>query len=83
MSDYTYIIDDAGALWFYDGINPEPFMYQPTWPNSTPWGKGEAKKWAEQAILSLTDHAADFAGDSPEQPLIQRQLVLNAEEELE
>lgn len=72
MANHFYEIDKVGAVWLYDGVNPEPFMHQPTWPNNTPWGKGEAKKWAEQVILSLTDDTADLAGDGPDEPTRKR-----------
>lgn len=76
MPKYTYNINDDGALWMFDGINPEPFQYQPTWPCGIAWGKGEAKAWAEQTILFLTDPDADMPGDSPEAPSIPRPMVV-------
>lgn len=66
--EYRYEIDADGSLWVYDSLNPEPFLFQPTWPHGASWGKGEAKKWAEQLILSMTDLTADLPGDSPDRP---------------
>lgn len=80
--DYRYEIDADGALWFYDDVNPEPFMFQPTWPDLTPWGKGEAKKWAEVLITSLTDETADLPGNNPDEPTRKRELpVIEVEPE--
>lgn len=79
MLNYSYEIDENGAVWIYDGVNPEPFMHQPTWPNNTPWKEGEASKWADQVILSLTDSEADLPGDSPEEPTRKRPAPIVAE----
>jgi len=68
LFNFTFEIDDNGAVLLYDGVNPEPFMFQPNWPDGTPWGSGEAEAWAAQVILSLTDPEAQDAGDNPESP---------------
>ena len=67
-----------GVLFVFDGINDQPFLKQPTWPDGTPWGKGEAKAWAEQLILSLTDPTADLAGPSPDMPTEPRIIEVDA-----
>jgi hypothetical protein len=81
LPKYTYEIDDKGAVWLYDGINPEPFQYQPNWPDSTPWGDGEAEAWAKQTILSLTDPEAEIAGDNPSEPTKPRPVEIVQEPE--
>lgn len=68
MLNYTFAIDGAGTIRLFDGINPEPFVIQPNWPNGQAWAAGEAEAWAEQMILALTDPDADDAGDSPDAP---------------
>jgi hypothetical protein len=68
MYNYTFSIDEHGAVWFFDGVNPEPFMWQPNWPDGTEWADGEAEAWAKQTILALTDPDADYAGDNPANP---------------
>lgn len=48
-------------------------LVQSTWPDGTAWkDSAEAKSWAEQSILALTDPTADFAGPSPSRPTIAR-----------
>lgn len=68
LRNLTFTIDNDGAVWLYDGINPEPFLYQPTFPNGSPWGEGQAEAWAKQVILAMTDPDADDAGDGPHAP---------------
>ena len=60
------IID--GVVLIYEGENEVPFLRQPTYPDGSPWGAGQAEAWAEQAILAMTDPDADDAGDSPDAP---------------
>lgn len=68
MADFYFEIEESGAVVIFDGVNPEPFVRQPSWANGTEWSGDEASKWAEQVILSLTDPTADLAGDSPDEP---------------
>jgi len=57
-----------GEVLIYEGENEVPFLRQPTFPDGSPWGAGQAEAWAEQAILAMTDPDADDAGDSPDAP---------------
>jgi len=68
MSDFYFEIADDKSVAIFDGVNPEPFVIQPTWPDGTAWGVGEAEAWAEQMILSVTDVTSDLPGDSPDAP---------------
>jgi hypothetical protein len=68
MREFSFNIDAAGVLRLFDGVNAEPFVIQPNWPNGQAWADGEAEAWAEQLILALTDVDADDAGDSPDAP---------------
>lgn len=71
---FRYEIDEHGALWFFDELNPEPFMHQPTWPDLTPWSDDEASTWAEVLITSLTDETAPLPGNNPAEPKRERVL---------
>lgn len=56
-----YEINDNNAVSIYDGINPEPFWFQPHYPNGDSFdSKEEAETWAELAIASQTDESAPF-----------------------
>jgi hypothetical protein len=57
-----------GAVFIYEDESETPFLFQPTFPDGSPWGPGQAEAWAEQAILAMTDPEADDAGDSPDAP---------------
>lgn len=68
MADLTYEIDDFGAVVIYSSEVAEPVIYQPTWPDNTPWSEGEAELWAEAQILAMTDETAPLAGVTPSEP---------------
>lgn len=56
-----YEIDSKNAVNIYDGINPEPFWYQPHYPNQDAFDtKEEAEEWAKLAVASHTDETAPF-----------------------
>lgn len=76
MSNFYFEIEENGSVVIFDGVNPEPFVRQPCWPNGTEWSGDEASKWAEQVILSIEDTTAAFAGNSPEEPTIERPVVV-------
>lgn len=58
-------------------------LVQPTWPDGTAWKtSAEAKSWAEQSILALTDPTADFAGPSPSKPTVARPVVVDEEDDV-
>ena len=48
--------------------NGAPFMFQPDWPDVTPWADAaQATDWAEVFIASLVDPLSEFvAGNSPD-----------------
>jgi hypothetical protein len=47
------INDKTFAISFYDGINPEPFQFQPDYPNLDKFDSyEEAETWAKLAIKS-------------------------------
>lgn len=65
-----------GVLIGYDGINPEPFLHQPAWPDGTAWkSESEALGWFNVLVLSLTDPTADLAGDNPQNHPVPRPKV--------
>lgn len=74
MANHTYkIIDDNFTIELFDGVQTEPYIRQPNWPDGTPWASAtEAENWAKQHILSLTDETAELAGISPAQPTLPR-----------
>jgi ABC-type transport system substrate-binding protein len=51
----NYTIDnETFAINIYDGVNPEPFWYQPDYPNGDKFDSyNEAESWAELAIKSM------------------------------
>lgn len=56
-----YEIDDKNAVNIYDGINPEPFWFQPHYPNGDSFDtKEEAETWAKLAVASHTEETAPF-----------------------
>jgi hypothetical protein len=68
-----YEIDKDNAVQIFQDDSDVPFVFQPDWPNGTPWAnKAEAEGWAKQTILALEDEAADWAGISPDQPTQKR-----------
>lgn len=77
MSRYRYeIADDEGfAIRCWDDGNPNeknaPFLYQPTWPNNTPWAtKAEAEFWAEAFIKMMEDPKNGRPGEGPDNAFI-------------
>jgi hypothetical protein len=70
MSNYTYEIDEDGAVNIFTEAQEEPVILQPTWPDGTAWAsEEEASEWAQTYINSLTDPDYEFiVGISPEEP---------------
>jgi len=72
MTRYRFEIDSDNAIRIWDSENPNdngaPFMFQPDWPDATPWADAaEATDWAEVFIASLVDPLSEFvAGNSPD-----------------
>ena len=64
-----YEIDAENCLWIYESEGAEvAFIKQPHWPDSTPWGEGEAEAWAEQFIANRQDPTQDRPGNNPAKP---------------
>lgn len=63
----TYTVDNVSfAVHIYVSGNNIPIMYQPNWPNGTPWGSyGDANNWAQLCVLSITDPVAPYAPAGP------------------
>jgi len=72
MTRYRFEIDTDNAIRVWDNENPNendaPFMFQPDWPDVTPWADAaQATDWAEVFIASLVDPESEFvAGNSPD-----------------
>lgn len=72
MAKFTFTLEEDGSVFIYDGVNIEPAIYQPNWPDGTDWAEGEAEAWARQFILAQEDETADLPGDTPSQPTKER-----------
>lgn len=58
---------NAVRIWYDDSEIPS--IYQPDWPDTTPWaGPEEAAHWAELYIASIEDELAPYAPNSPGVP---------------
>lgn len=81
MSRFTYEIDTNNAIKMWDSENPNendaPFLFQPDWPNGTPWAnKKQADAWAKAFIVALDNPESEFiAGDGPDEPVKPRPIV--------
>lgn len=63
----TYTVDPVtfAVNIFVEGQN-EPIVYQPDWPNSTPWSSfEEASLWAQLCIQAIIDSDAPYAPSGP------------------
>jgi len=75
LVNYRYEIDENNEIRIWDLDNPNeldaPFLYQPTWPDMTPWGsREEAESWALAFIDSRNEESNFAAGFSPDEPVI-------------
>ena len=60
---YYEIDPETFAISFYDGVNPEPFQFQPDYPNTDKFDSyEEAEAWAK---LSLQAHNPDYGFFAP------------------
>ena len=72
MNRYRFEIDTENAIRIWDNETPNdndaPFMFQPDWPDVTPWeNAAEATDWAEVFIASLENPESELvAGNSPD-----------------
>ncbi len=75
MSRYRYEVDADNAIRAWDDGNPnengEPFLFQPDWPDGTPWSsKEEATTWAEAFVKMMEDPKNGRPGDNPNNAFI-------------
>jgi hypothetical protein len=58
-----YEIDpDTFAISFYDGVEPQPFQFQPDYPNGDKFDSiEEAKAWAEASLAAFSDDCKVYA----------------------
>lgn len=55
-----------GVLLGFDGVNDEPFLSQPSWPDGTEWAnEAEALEFFDVLVTSLSDESAPIVGDGP------------------
>jgi hypothetical protein len=67
--NFRYEIDKNKAVWIFLDGNETAVVFQPDWPDTTPWAnKAEAEAWAKAWILSMTDPTAPLAGSTPSEP---------------
>jgi hypothetical protein len=67
--NFRYEIDKNNAVWIFVDGNEVASVFQPDWPDTTPWAnKAQAEAWAKAWIKSMTDPTAPFAGNSPSKP---------------
>ncbi len=60
---YYEIDQTTFAISLYDGVNPEPFQFQPDYPNTDKFDSyAEAEEWAKLAIKS---HDPDYGFYAP------------------
>lgn len=53
---FTYEIDENNAVVGYAPGQTEPCLFQPDWPDTTPWAsKEEAEAWAIQWVNHMND----------------------------
>lgn len=75
MEDVTFryeIEDGTNAVRIWSSTQEPPIIFQPTWPNGAEWTTEQATAWAEQYISAATDTTAALAGNSPEEPTMDR-----------
>jgi hypothetical protein len=62
---FTYEIDEDNAIHVFDS-NGVKILFQPNYPDFTPFTLEQATVWAEQFVLFMSDETADMPGDNPE-----------------
>ena len=64
---FTYSIDpNTFAVRIYSDSQENAVIFQPDWPNSTPWANTqEAETWAQLCILSMENNEAPYAPAGP------------------
>lgn len=63
----TYSVDNSDfSVKIYSDDRSEPIIYQPDWPNGTPWASAEeAESWAQLCIQAIIDENAPYAPAGP------------------
>jgi hypothetical protein len=70
---FRYEIDENNAVLIYAEGNDVPVVFQPDYPDTTPWAnKTDASNWAKAWITAITDPTAPLPGNSPSEPTIPR-----------
>lgn len=72
-----YEIDESTyAISMFESDNEIPFLFQPFWPDQTPWAsKKEAEDWAKAKIEELSNPNSEYwAGVTPSEPLMPRPI---------
>lgn len=65
---YRYEIDENNAIHMWINTQEEPFIFQPDYPDGTPWAdRADAVAWAEAKIAELSDIENPMAPDFPNQ----------------
>lgn len=72
-----YEIDKDNAVKIFRNNEKIPFLYQPDWPDFTPWTNSEeAKNWAEVFIYGIENPDSKFIeGNSPDNHPILRPKI--------
>jgi len=94
LSNFRYEIaeDEGFAIRIWDGKGDAPFLYQPSWPDNSPWGtRAEAEFWAESYINMAIDFRNGRPGEGPdnafhpwtEEDEARYQKEINGEEPIE
>lgn len=63
----TYTVDPTTfAINIFTEGKEQPIVFQPDWPNGTPWGSStEAELWAQLCIQAIVDDNAPYAPAGP------------------
>lgn len=76
MLTFTIDLNNNYAVKIFNDTQTEPIIYQPYWPNSTPWSnESEASEWARLCILSIEDPVAPYAPAGPNLPPEPKPIV--------
>jgi hypothetical protein len=66
MSIRYEIEEGTNSVKVFYGDSELPSLYQPHWPNNTPWKNAEeAEDWAKLYVASVEDEDAPFAPNGP------------------
>jgi hypothetical protein len=77
-----YEIDENNAVHMWNDTQDEPFLFQPDWPNGTPWANAEeAENWAKAKIAELEDPEAYEAPAFPGAEPVKQYRQIRAEQD--